>query len=265
MLKISNSNNFGGGRDFLSLYKELINNTLVRFISIFIISSKLRRKFRCKFLYLHEMCSNGNKVFLIDENGQVKQIANPVNGVRISFKGCNNQVFLNKNIEFKNSRLIFTGNNAKASLGSGYYDNFNAILAENGNLAIGNNFKCFGVTLHLREFGSTIFIGNNCLFSLKINIWGSDIHSLIIRGENKAYNLTKPIFIGDNVWLGYHSVVTKGAIISNNSAVGTMAVVSGKFTEPNIVLAGNPARIVKRGIMWSELSPYEYNQLFCDD
>ncbi len=263
MPKSSNNKVSGGGGQGLSFAKRLINNSIVRFISIFIVSSKLRRRFRCKFLYCAEMCSNGNKVFVVDEYGQVEQITNPVDGLRISFEGCNNQIFLNRNIEFKKSRLIFTGNNAKASLGSGYYDNFTAIFATDANLTIGNNFKCFGVKFHLRDFGSTISVGNNCLFSLEINIWGSDIHSLIKLGENKAYNLTKPVFIGDNVWLGYHSTVTKGSIISNDSAVGTMAVVSGKFVEPNVVLAGNPAKVVKHGIIWSETSPSEFNQQSC--
>ena len=52
------------------------------------------------------------------------------------------------------------------------------------------------------------------------------------------------IIIGDNVWIGDHATILKGVTIGDNSVVGAGAVV----TQPvpaNVVVAGNPAKIVK--------------------
>ena len=49
--------------------------------------------------------------------------------------------------------------------------------------------------------------------------------------------------IGDNVFIGVHSIILMGSHIGNNSIVGAGAVVSGHF-EDNSVIAGNPAKVV---------------------
>jgi acetyltransferase-like isoleucine patch superfamily enzyme len=53
------------------------------------------------------------------------------------------------------------------------------------------------------------------------------------------------VHIGANVWLGGQSAVLKGATIGENSVVAFRAVVAGAVPA-NVVVAGNPARIVKR-------------------
>ena len=46
-------------------------------------------------------------------------------------------------------------------------------------------------------------------------------------------------------------MINKGVLISSNSIVGNGAIVTNQFTEMNVVLAGVPARIVKRGVNWN--------------
>jgi Acetyltransferase (isoleucine patch superfamily) len=55
---------------------------------------------------------------------------------------------------------------------------------------------------------------------------------------------SKPIKIGNNVWVGDHALVCKGVTIGENSIVGAGAVVT-RDIPPNIIAAGNPARVVK--------------------
>ena len=50
--------------------------------------------------------------------------------------------------------------------------------------------------------------------------------------------------IGDNVWLGDGSVVLKGVTIGENSVVAARAIVT-RDVPANVVVAGNPARVVK--------------------
>ena len=56
--------------------------------------------------------------------------------------------------------------------------------------------------------------------------------------------------IGRRVWIGRNVVICKGCSISDNSIVGVGSVVTRPFEEKNVVIAGNPAEIKKRGIHW---------------
>ena len=55
---------------------------------------------------------------------------------------------------------------------------------------------------------------------------------------------TVPVKICDNVWIGMNAVILKGVTIGENSVVAAGSVVT-KSVEPNTVVAGNPAVIVK--------------------
>jgi acetyltransferase-like isoleucine patch superfamily enzyme len=55
---------------------------------------------------------------------------------------------------------------------------------------------------------------------------------------------SKPIIIGDNVWLGVNTVVLKGVEIGANSMIGANSVVT-KNIPPNVVAAGNPCRVIR--------------------
>ncbi len=56
---------------------------------------------------------------------------------------------------------------------------------------------------------------------------------------------TAPVKISDNVWIGMNAVILKGVTIGENSVVAAGSVVT-KSVQPNTVVAGNPAVVVKR-------------------
>lgn len=53
-----------------------------------------------------------------------------------------------------------------------------------------------------------------------------------------------PILIGENVWIGQKARIHKGVEIGDNSIIAACAVVT-KNVPPNVIAAGNPAKIVK--------------------
>ena len=55
---------------------------------------------------------------------------------------------------------------------------------------------------------------------------------------------TAPVRIANNVWIGMNAVILKGVTIGENSVVAAGSVVT-KNVEPNTVVAGNPAQVVK--------------------
>ncbi len=87
-----------------------------------------------------------------------------------------------------------------------------------------------------------IVLGNGVMMANGAYITDSDWHTLYDRTA-RAPEPT-PVHIGDNVWLGDHATVLKGVTIGANSVVAAQAVVT-RDVPANVVVAGNPARVVK--------------------
>ena len=56
--------------------------------------------------------------------------------------------------------------------------------------------------------------------------------------------VTRPIVVGDNVWIAARSIVLPGVTIGNGAVVGAGSVVA-KDVATSVVVAGNPAKIVR--------------------
>ena len=88
----------------------------------------------------------------------------------------------------------------------------------------------------------SIRIGHSVMMAHGVYITDSDWHGLYDRTARDPQ--PRPVVIGDNVWLGDRCTVLKGVTIGANSVVGAGAVVS-RSVPANVVVAGNPARVVK--------------------
>jgi acetyltransferase-like isoleucine patch superfamily enzyme len=91
-----------------------------------------------------------------------------------------------------------------------------------------------------------VTIGQDCLIS-DCGISDNDFHNL---QPQRRHDMPTPqtkaaVHIGKNVWVGLSALVLKGSVIGDNSAVGAAAVVRNVI-EPNVVVTGDPAEIVKR-------------------
>lgn len=62
--------------------------------------------------------------------------------------------------------------------------------------------------------------------------------------RNSGLEFAKPITIGDNCWVGGNAVINPGVILGDNVVVGSGAVVTKSFGD-NVVIAGNPAVVIK--------------------
>ena len=88
-----------------------------------------------------------------------------------------------------------------------------------------------------------IEIGDACLIANKATISDCDWHSIHDRVDPAP--AWKPVKLERNVWIGDGAFVGKGVTIGENSVVGARAVVT-RDVEPWTIVAGNPARVVKR-------------------
>ena len=57
--------------------------------------------------------------------------------------------------------------------------------------------------------------------------------------------LLKPVKICENVWIGENAIILPGIEIGKNSIIGAGSVVTKNVPE-NCIVAGNPARIIKK-------------------
>ncbi|WP_228530281.1 sugar O-acetyltransferase [Tamlana sp. I1] len=99
------------------------------------------------------------------------------------------------------------------------------------------NFSC--CILDVAE----VTIGDNCMFGPHVQIYTAT-HPLEFKARNSGKEYAKPITIGDNVWIGGNATICPGVSLGNNVVVGSGAVVTKSFPD-NVVIAGNPAKIIK--------------------
>jgi len=87
-----------------------------------------------------------------------------------------------------------------------------------------------------------VVVGKNCMMASNSYITDADWHDVYNR--NSAPGGVGSVVLEDNVWLGDSVIVCKGVRIGRNSVIGAGAVVTSDIP-PNVVAAGNPARVVK--------------------
>ena len=117
------------------------------------------------------------------------------------------------------------------------------------NISIGEN--TFVNTNCMFLDNNKIIIGRNGLIAPYVQIYTAN-HPLkaserIIEEEDKSryLTLTKPVIIGDNVWIGGNSVIFPGVTIGDNVTIGAGSVVTKDI--PDSVLAfGNPCEVKKK-------------------
>ena len=93
---------------------------------------------------------------------------------------------------------------------------------------------------------SEIIIGKNCRIGANFCCFDSDFHGLSVKErDNPSAVISKSVLIGDNVFIGQNVTILKGVKIGDNVVIGNGAVVTKSFPD-NVIIAGNPAKIIKK-------------------
>jgi maltose O-acetyltransferase len=128
------------------------------------------------------------------------------------------------------------------------------MMNKHENPSIEHNFHCdLGYNIHVGDsfytgYNCTILdmaevrIGDNCMIGPNVGIYTSG-HSIEPKGRNKS-GYAIPIIIGNDVWIGGSCVILAGVTIGDNSVVAAGSVVT-KDVPANVIVAGNPAKIIK--------------------
>ena len=92
-----------------------------------------------------------------------------------------------------------------------------------------------------------LIIGNDCVISWNCQFLDDDFHQIEYEGRKESDN---SIIIGDHVWIGSGAQLYKGTYVPDGCVVASNSVVRGVFTKKNVIIGGNPARVIKENINW---------------
>ena len=171
-----------------------------------------------------------------------------------------------KNLLLKGVPVIFNKGGAKLKIGDGvtikssFLSNLVGLYSRTiivtrvpeALIEIGDNVGISGATIYARK---GIYIGENTCIGGNCKLLDNDFHPIDVEDRLKLLRDThggdsdsvpaREIYIGRNCFLGCNSIILKGTILGDGCVVGAGAVVSGKF-EDNCVIAGNPAKVIKK-------------------
>lgn len=116
-----------------------------------------------------------------------------------------------------------------------------------GMIEIGDHTGMSGVVISSR---SEVTIGTHAMIGGNVRIYDHDFHSLDAERrrhseEDRQDVRTKPVRIGDDVFIGANAMVLKGATIGDRAIIGAGSVVVGRVPA-DAIWVGNPAGSVSR-------------------
>jgi acetyltransferase-like isoleucine patch superfamily enzyme len=145
---------------------------------------------------------------------------------------------------------VHLGGNARVTIGPDCVLGDLVVFAGVGaTVEIGVGVGFSGRSRILSHEPQNIFIGDGCLFGAEVDVFASDMHSILDAKTGKRINPAKGIHISDRVWVGRRASVLKGVTIGPDSVIATGAIVV-KDIPAGCVAAGNPATVIRRGVTW---------------
>jgi acetyltransferase-like isoleucine patch superfamily enzyme len=117
--------------------------------------------------------------------------------------------------------------------------------AKSLGVRIGSGCRIYGASVGM--FGSDpylVTIGNNVHITRGVTFITHDGATLILRKEVPDLEITAPIEVGNDVYIGTNCIILPGVTVGNRCIIGAGSVVTRSVPD-NTVVAGVPARLIK--------------------
>lgn len=242
-------------------FKKIISNIFSiknsndkRYKVVTVLGLKMKFKSKVKPKTIFDNGEN-NSIYIIDEQGvKSKLTSDYIEGFIVKFSGNNNTIILHEPLKFSECFFDIKSDNSYIEIGSSEWgiNNLYAICVSGNNqkLKIGNIVFISGAKIFLSEENATVKIEDDCMLSFDIVIMPTDGHPVFdCVSENRINNITE-VSIGKHCWIGAGTFIGKNVSIAPNNIIGAKSVATKSFDEEYTAIAGNPAKIVKRGITW---------------
>ena len=162
--------------------------------------------------------------------------------------GKNNVIIIGKGCRFRDCSIEIYGDDNCIIIANDCVGHELEIWASDGSQVEIKEHSHFAGKSHLAATeGKKITIGERCLFASEIVFRNGDSHSVLDLNGNRL-NYAKDILIGNHGWVGQNVTVLKGTILGDDCIIGTNSLLTGKAYDGNSVVAGNPAKVIKRDV-----------------
>lgn len=207
---------------------------------------------------------NNNKFLIKNGNNCISDCK--IDGLNVKFIGRNSTVIIHEPISLSNCSIKI-GNNSTVEIFSSVYgiSGLHISATNNSIVEIKENFSCCGCRIaNHDEANLKVLIGKDCMFSHGINLRVSDGHSIYKLDNSEIINKPqKGIVIGNHVWVGMNATILKDIEIPSNTVIGANSLINKSFNKENIIVVGQPAKIIKENVNWSREHADEFVQHNC--
>ncbi|WP_249979312.1 acyltransferase [Vreelandella olivaria] len=168
----------------------------------------------------------------------------------LTIKGKGNEVFFGELSSYVGN-ITIQGDENKVFIGDDSVIRARILIkGHNQRVFFGQNTTIQSCYILCQE-SCNIEIGDWCMFSRDIEIRTTDAHSVVDVKTRERINKPASVKIGNHVWVGVGSLISKGTIIPDDSIVGAYSFVNKEFVDENVLIAGAPAKIVRYGVTWN--------------
>lgn len=123
------------------------------------------------------------------------------------------------------------------------------LVSDNATLNFGTKQTVLGSNIRIMCFDN-ISIGDTCRISWDCQLIDTSFHYTEDLSNEVINSLTKPISIGNNIWIGNRTTISKGAILPDFTIVASNSLVNKNFSNigENCLIAGLPAKLKLQNI-----------------
>ncbi len=192
-----------------------------------------------------------NRVVFKGRNNKIEAPQTLMKRTVVKVCGSGNRIIFGRRCTLRNCKVMIAGNNNTIQFGEkiSMIDGEVCIEDDGNTIQAGDKTAFLGRTHLACIEGTKITIGEGCLFSSEIVLRTGDSHA-ILNLEGERINPSQDITLGDHIWVGFRSLITKGVSIQNDSVVATGALVTKAVDAPNVIIGGAPAKVIKRDVTW---------------
>jgi acetyltransferase-like isoleucine patch superfamily enzyme len=166
--------------------------------------------------------------------------------------------------------LCFIGRDVKVEVGPfahvyldrwSWVGNRTKLRAHGGFIRIGSK-SVLGEEITFSTY-EEISIGRECVIADRVMFIDFDhIVADVETAIRKQGLYSKPVRVGNNVWIGYGAAILRGVTVGDGAVIGTNAVVT-KDVPPNAIVGGSPARVLRmrdepQNLTWTPDPPVEH-------